>query len=269
MELHAQIPTDEVGQALKAGRLSVARDLLQNKIRASASDVRLRLSLLQLFCVLGEWERARNQLEVLGSLGEENQSWVNLLGPALMGEALRREVFAGRTTPLVLGEPANWIAQLIQALRPTDAAAQSRLRSEAFEAAPARPAKVNGDEVPWLADADSRLGPVLEAIMEGKYYWIPFDRIRRLSLAPPTDLRHLVWLPAQAVWEAGGESSILIPSRYCDSEKDRDDQLRLARRTQWEEIGENQYRGVGQRMLTAGERDFAMLDVRTVEWGGR
>jgi type VI secretion system protein ImpE len=268
MELQSQIPTDEVAKALKEARLAVARDLLQNKIRASASDVRLRLSLLQLLCVLGEWDRARNQLEVLESLGDENKSWINMLGPALMGEALRREVFAGRTTPLVLGEPAGWIAQLIQALRPAEASAQAGLRAEAFEAAPAVPAKINGEDVPWLADADSRLGPVLEAIMDGKYYWIPFDRIRRLSFAAPTDLRHLVWLPAQATWSTGGDSAIMVPTRYCGTEQDADNQLRLARKTTWDEMAEGQYRGLGQRMLTAGDRDFAILDIRSVEWAG-
>jgi len=266
MEIKAQLSTDEVAQALKAGRLGTARELLQNKLRAAPGDVALRLSYLQLMCVLGEWERARSQLEVVESLGDENRSWVNLLGPALMGEALRRDVFAGRTTPLVLGEPAAWTAQLIQALRLPDPAAQARLRAEAFEAAPAIAAKVNGADVPWLADSDSRLGPVLEAVMDGKYYWVPFDRIRRLSLSPPTDLRHLVWLPAQATWTTGGETAVLIPTRYVLTESATDDRLRLARRTEWEEIGAGQYRGVGQRLLTAGEQDFPLLEVRLVEW---
>lgn len=268
MELTAQISTDEVTKAIKEARLSVARELLQNKIRAAASDARLRLSLLQLLCVLGEWERVHAQLEVVESLGDENRSWINLLGPALMGEALRREVFAGRTTPLVLGEPSAWIAKLIQAMQPGNPAAQAQLRAEAFEAAPAAPAKVNGEEVPWLADADSRLGPVLEAIMEGKYYWIPFERISRLSLAVPTDLRHLVWLPGQVTWVTGGESAVLIPTRYAGTESSTDDQLRLARKTTWEELSDNQYRGVGQRMLTAGDRDFPLLEIRSVEWAG-
>ncbi|MEO7701857.1 MAG: type VI secretion system accessory protein TagJ [Opitutus sp.] len=266
MELHAPLSTDEVSQAFNQARLSTARELLQNKLRAAASDVSLRLSLLQLFCVLGEWDRARIQLEVVESLGDENRSWINLLGPALMGEALRREVFAGRTTPLVLGEPTEWIAKLIQALRPAEAAVQARLRGEAFEAAPVVSAHVNGEQVPWLADADSRLGPVLEAIMEGKYYWIPFDRLRRLSVAVPTDMRHLVWLPAQATWVSGGESALLIPTRYPGTEWATDDELRLARKTTWEELVMDQFRGLGQRMLTAGDRDFPLLDIRTIEW---
>lgn len=268
MELTAQFATDEVTQAFKAGNLAGARELLQNKIRAAASDVRLRLSLLQLLCVLGEWDRARTQLEVVESLDSDDKTWINLLGPALMGESLRRDVFAGRTTPLVLGEPSEWIAKLIQSLKAADPAVQALLRSDAFEAAPAVAVKVNGEERPWLADADSRLGPVLEAIMEGKYYWIPFDRIRRLSLSPPTDMRHLVWLPVQATWVTGGESAILVPTRYCGTELTKEPSLCQARRTTWEEISPGQFRGLGQRMLTAGEHDYPLLDVRTVEWLG-
>ncbi|MFO1448486.1 MAG: type VI secretion system accessory protein TagJ [Opitutaceae bacterium] len=251
---------------IKSGNLTAALEALQNKIRANGADAQLRLSLVQVLCVIGNWDRAKIQLQTLDSMGDEYKGWTGMVGQALMAEALRREVFAGRTTPLVLGEPSPWMAQLIQALNPADPALQASLRSHAFEAAPAVPASVNGVEVEWVADADSRLGPVLEAMMEGKYYWIPFERIRRLSIAPATDLRHLVWLPAQATWITGGESSLLIPCRYVGSESAKDDRLRLSRRTEWEEIAEGQYRGLGQRMFTAGESDYPLLDVRTIEF---
>lgn len=266
MELKADFTSDGVAEALRAGKLSTAKELLQGKVRAAAADSRLRISLLQLLLVMGEWDRAKGQLEVLESLGDENRTWLNLLGAGFMGEALRREVFLGRITPLVLGEPADWIARLIQALKPGDAAVQAELRASAFEAAPEARAKVNGEEVPWIADADSRLGPVCEAIMEGKYYWIPFNRIRRLTLEAPTDTRHLVWMPAQATWVTGGESAILIPTRYPGTETSTDDRLRLARLTTWDEIAPSQYAGLGQRMLTAGDKDFPILEVRSLEF---
>lgn len=265
MDVTAQFHSDAVARALKEARLGEALDLLQNKIRADASSPQLRLSLLQLLCVLGQWERARTQLQVLDSFGTQDKAWLNVLGQSLMGEALRRDVFAGKTTPLVLGEPSAWVAKLIQALR-GEAAAQAALRAEAFDAAPAVAAKVNGADVPWLADADSRLGPVLEVIMDGKYYWAPFERIERLSVAAPTDLRHLVWIPAQAKWTAGGETPVMIPTRYIGTESSSDDRLRLARLTTWDEIAENQFRGLGQRLLTAGDTDFPLLEVRTIEF---
>lgn len=265
MQLHADIPTDAVALALREARLQDALDLLQNKIRADASDPRLRLSLFQLLCVLGQWDRARTQLQVLDSFGGEHQAFARAMGQGLLADALRREVFTGGTTPLVLGEPPAWIARLIQALRAGGAEAAS-LRAEAFEAAPATPARVNGEEVPWLADADSRLGPVLEGYMEGKYYWIPMERVQRVSFEAPTDLRHLVWMPAQVTWRTGGQSAILLPVRYPGSEASTDNRVRLARRTEWTEIGENAFAGLGQRMLTAGEQDFPFLEVRLIEF---
>jgi type VI secretion system protein ImpE len=256
-----------VSDHLKAGRLRDALDALQNQIRANGADPTLRLSLCQILFVMGQWDRARTQLQVLESLGDEHKAWCGMMGQAMLGEALRREVFAGKTTPLVLGEPAAWLAQLISALRATDPEQQAGVRAQAFESAAAVPAKVNGQEVPWLADADSRLGPVLELIMDGKYYWAPFERIRRLSIAPATDLRHLVWIPAQATWTAGGETAVLIPVRYPGTESAADDRLRLARRTDWEPLHGEHYRGLGQRMLTAGETDFPLLEVRTIDMG--
>lgn len=250
---------------IKSGRLSQALEALQNQIRANGADAQLRLSLIQLLCVMGQWDRARTQVQTLDSFGDEYKGWTGMVGQALLAEAIRRDVFAGRTTPLVLGEPSPWLAELIQALKPGDSKQQAALRARAFEAAPASPAKVNGQDVPWIADADSRLGPVLEAMMEGKYYWIPFQRVQRLSIAPVTDLRHLVWIPAQATWITGGESAVLIPVRYADSETSTDDRIKLSRRTDWEELSDGQFRGLGQRMFTCGETDYPLLDVRTVE----
>jgi protein involved in temperature-dependent protein secretion len=38
-----------------------------------------------------------------------------------------------------------------------------------------------GNLFAWLADADVRLGPVLEAIVDGKYYWIPFGNLSAIT----------------------------------------------------------------------------------------
>ena len=76
-------------------------------------------------------------------------------------------------------------------------AAAARLREQAFAAAPATCGRVDGQSFQWIADADSRLGPMLEVIIADRYFWVPFCRIRRIALEKPTDLRDLVWLPAQ------------------------------------------------------------------------
>jgi len=70
------------------------------------------------------------------------------------------------------------------------------LRNEAFELAPATAGTIDGEDFDWLADADVRMGPMLEAIINGQYYWIPFQQIQAIRIEEPADLRDVVWMPA-------------------------------------------------------------------------
>jgi len=43
-------------------------------------------------------------------------------------------------------------------------------------------------------------------MIEGRYFWVPMQRIRSVSIEKPVDLRDVVWLPAHFTWTNGGES---------------------------------------------------------------
>ncbi len=254
---------------LRAGRLADCRQSLQQAIRSNAADPKLRVFLFQLLCVTGEWERALNQLQVLASLGPETLMLARVFEPVLQCEMLRAKVFAGRHTPIIFGEPQEWMGQLIQANELTaqgKLAAAQTLRDQAFEAAPASAGQIDQKPFAWIADADMRLGPMLEVIMEGHYYWVPFCRIRRLHLEPPTDLRDLVWAPAQFVWSNGGEASGHIPARYPLTEQSPDDLLRLSRKTDWMDR-DGLVTGLGQRIFATDETEYPMLSCRTLDLG--
>src|SRR5262245_23148058 len=107
---------DSVAALIKAGQLGPALTRLQEEVRSNGGAASLRLLLVQLLCVMGQWERARAQLQVLDSLDEKYRPFVGVMGQALTGEALRREVFSGNKTPMILGEPPAWIAGLVQAM---------------------------------------------------------------------------------------------------------------------------------------------------------
>ena len=117
----------------------------------------------------------------------------------------------------------------------------------------------------WIADGDSRLGPVLEAVIHGRYYWVPFQRIRTVVVEKPSDLRDLVWMPAHFEWSNGGEAVGLIPTRYPGSEASEDDAIRLARKTEWTERSSQTVLGLGQRMLASDGGEFALMDVRRID----
>jgi len=258
-------------QSLREGRVEQALTELQEQVRKAPDNAEYRVFLFQLLCVLGDWDRARAQLKVLGELSVGSLPLVHVYGAAITCELLRREVFAGARTPLVLGEPLPWVALLFQAL---SVAAQGRaaeataLRSEALEKANAVPGTIDGQAFEWIADGDSRLGPVCEAIVDGRYYWVPFERLRSVTLEAPADLRDVLWMPAKLGLANGGEATALIPARYPGSEADGDGLIRLSRKTEWDEVAPDTFHGRGQRMFATAEGEHALLSVRRIELGG-
>jgi len=241
---------------------------LQEEVRAKPQDSRLRIFLFQLLCILGDWRRAHTQLSVLADLDPATLAMVEMYRGALHCEALRADVFAGRRTPLVLGEPLPWLGHLVEALKLEASACYGvavELRQAALEQARTVPGEIDGAAFDWIADADSRLGPVCELILNGKYYWVPFERIERLSLEVPEDLRDVVWLPAHIRFANGGESVALVPSRYPHSENDLDSAIQLGRKTLWDEVAPGSFHSRGQRMFATSGGEYPLLTTRLIE----
>ena len=259
---------------LSAGQLGESLAELQRQVRAEPANPKYRVFLFQLLAVMGDWTRALTQLNVAGDLDSGTLAMVQTYREALHSEVLRGEVFSGARTPLVFGEPQEWLALLLESFRLVAAGEFSKaaeLRGRAFEAAPASGGSLTAgtgaaQRFEWIADADPRLGPVLEAIISGKYYWVPFQTIGKLHFDAPEDLRDVVWMPAQITWTNGGQTVALIPTRYTGSEASADDAVRLSRKTDWVEVGPDLAVGLGQRMLATDVEDFALMDVRSIDF---
>lgn len=253
------------------GDLAGALQALQAAVRRHPGDAGLRVFLSQLLMVTGDWDRALDQLGVVGELDASALPMVHAYGAAIQCERVRSDVFAGRRGPLLFGEPEPWIALLLQSLamlgagREAEAAAS---RAQALEQAPPTSGTLNGQPFEWLADADSRLGPVLEVLLNGAYYWVPVHRIARIAAEAPADVRDLVWLPAQLVWTNGGEAAGLIPARYPGSEASPEAAIRLARRTEWRALGPDAYAGLGQKVLATDSLELGLLELRRLEFAG-
>lgn len=252
---------------LKEGRLDNALKTIQDVVREDPSNSKPRIFLFQLLSVLGDWQRANTQLRVLSEMDSDSMLLARVFEPILLCEAFRADVFAGKRTPLIFGEPPEWIGWLVQAMElfgKGEFQAGLELRNQAFDAAPTSGGVINGEPFEWIADADERLGPVLEVILDGRYYWVPFCRIRQVVIEPVTDLRDLVWAPAQFVWENGGQAAGHISTRYSGTEHSTDNQLKLARRTEW--LDQNGILpGVGQRLLATDKDEYPLLEVRNIE----
>ncbi len=257
-------------QAVRNGDPAAALQTLQDQVRRNPSDAKLRVFLFQLLCVVGQWDRALTQLNVAAELDATALAMAQMYREALQCERLRAEVFAGKRSPVIFGEPPEWMALLIESLlvHGTERSGETQsLRERAFEAAPPTAGSIDGQPFEWIADADMRLGPVCEAVINGRYYWVPFDRLSRIDLEAPVDLRDVVWMPAHFQFANGGEAVGLIPTRYPDSESSDDAQVRLARKTVWREEAPEVFVGLGQRVLATDAGEHAIMDLRTIVLG--
>ncbi len=270
---------------LRAEGPRAALEQLKAEVRKAPREPRLRTFLFQLFCVFAEWDRALTQLSVVSELDKLALPMAQTYRAAIRCEMLRERVFAGARTPTMLGEPEPWMSLLVEANRVLATGATSQaaeLRDAAFEAAPTTAGKIFAAAAPgpdgapadgkklgpgqpfdWIADADPRLGPVLEAIVDGKYYWVPFTRLSRLDIEAPSDLRDQIWMPAHFTWSTGGESFGFIPTRYPGSAA-AEEELALSRRTEWRDLDGWEI-GLGQRMLATDADEIAIMDLRRLD----
>jgi type VI secretion system protein ImpE len=254
-------------EKLRSGDVGGALEALKQDVRKAPRDARLRTFLFQMFCVTGEWDRALTQLALTAELDPIALPMAQTYQAVVRCEVLREKVFRGERSPTVLGDPGDWLPLLIEATRllgkgQVDEAA--RLRDTAFDAAPETAGTINDSPYEWIADADPRLGPVLEVFVNGNYMWVPFVRIKRIQLDPPADLRDQIWMPARFTWSNDGDADGFVPTRYPGSVAVVDPALMLSRRTEWQDAGADWSLPLGQRVIVTDTNETALMDIRNL-----
>jgi type VI secretion system protein ImpE len=252
---------------LRHGDLSGARAALVELVRAEPANEQARMFLFQLLGLAGEWDKARAQLQALAQLSAEAQMLSVAYGQAIEAEALRKAVFAGTTKIELLVDADGWAAGLadaIQLLSTGDTAAGIAARDAAFDAAPDCAGKLNDMPFEWIADADSRFGPAMEAIIAGRYGLIPCNAIASIKSDGPVDLRDIIWYPVQIAFISGQSVAAFLPGRYPGSESADDNSLKLARATDWQATDWGEA-GLGQHLWTTSSgEDHGLLELRTL-----
>ena len=252
---------------LKSGDLDGALDALQGAVRADAGNADLRIFLFQLLAVRGEWSRAVAQLKVSAEMNEQAMSMAQTYREGIICEVYREKVFAGEKDPLLFGEPQEWIALMIEALKANAAGKAEQaaeIRARAFDAAPTVNGTIDGAPFAWIADDDMRLGPLLEVVINGKYYWMPFTALAKIEFEEPADLRDVVWTPCTLTFVNGGDTVGLIPTRYAGTLEKGDSAQKLARATAFEDLGAETFAGIGQRLMTTDSADVPIMDIRNI-----
>jgi len=254
-------------ELLDADELLAATEQLTKEVRAHPADTQRRIFLFELLCFAGDYQRADRQLEVIGGQGSRAEVGVQVYRNIFAAEQLRRRLFAEGLQPKFLFEPPPYVRLHLEALnrvRENSPVEARSLLEKSVEARPALAGQINGQAFADIQDSDELLGPCLEVIAGKDYAWLPFEHIKSLQIGPPKRLRDLLWLPATIeTWEIPlGE--VFLPVLYAGSSAHPNDQVKLGRMTEWQDVGAQLTRGIGQRLFLADNEEYAILGVRDV-----
>ncbi|TCW85062.1 ImpE/SciE family protein [Burkholderia sp. SRS-46] len=187
----------------------------------------------------------------------------------IRAERWRQKVVAGHERPGFVVEPAPWVMELVSALRlagdgqrePADEA-----RERALDAAPLIAANAPRGVAVWIADSDSRFGPICEIITAGHYRWLPFADLAAWRVPPPANLIDLVWAPCVLTLTDDSVVRGFMPARYPGSEA-TSDTLRLGRETVWFESAHTAIIALGQKTWATEQGDFGLFELADTEFG--
>ncbi|KWA70832.1 ImpE/SciE family protein [Burkholderia ubonensis] len=254
-----------------ANDVSLAEQIarIESRIRAQPTTASHRWALFQLLCVTGDWTRAVLQLQTWAKLEPRQTQTAQAFRDLIRAERWRQKVFAGHERPGFVAEPAVWVKEMIGALRLAadgQSGAADDARERALDTAPPISARTQQCIAGWIADSDTRLGPICEVITAGHYRWVPFTELAAWHISLPKHLIDLVWTPCVLTLTDGSDIRGFMPARYPGSEA-ATDTLRLGGETVWEESGRTAVIALGQKTWTTDQGDFGLFELASMEFG--
>jgi type VI secretion system protein ImpE len=249
------------GELFKAGKLQDAIDAQIKEVKSHPADQNKRVFLFELLVFSGDLDRARKQIEALTYTEVELEGARQRLRELLDAEAQRRRVFHEGAKPQSFLEQPEHLKLRLQALehlrrqQPADA---SHVLAQADAQAPKLSGELNRQAFSGVRDYDELLGPVLEVMAKGNYYWIPLEQVASVLANPPKYPRDLLWFPARLELCDGSAGDVFLPVLYPDSHEETDELVRLGKTTEWKmpEIGP--MRGVGRHQFLVGDNPVAL-----------
>jgi len=226
-------------ELFRAGKLSEAIQAVGAELRDHPTDARRRTFLFELLCFAGEFERAAKHLGVLAGASADTELGALLYRSALYAERQRESVFQKKEYPAV-------------------------------PAPPSRHGTFNGRPFQSIEDADPRIGARLEMFVAGEYVWLPYDLIGSIQIEPPRLLRDLIWASARVATapsvKAQEFGEVLLPVLCPLSWRHPEDQVKLGRATEWQQI-DGQDSPSGQKLLLLdGEEVVPFLELRDLRF---
>lgn len=252
-------------ELIKEGKLAEARALLTDAVRSSPADVASRTLLVQVLSFCGELEKARRHLETIAAQDAARAAGVQVYLNLVQAETERQAVWRQRQTRAFFPEEPAYVGQYEAACRMLAeqkfADARKALEHIGVEQH-AVSGTLNGESIDGFSDTDPRLFCFLEAFVHERYVLVPIEAVREISVQAPGTLFDLLWTSARITTWDGLTLNCYLPVLYPQSSDHEDDRIKLGRMTDWISLGGGLFKGVGQHVFQAGEKDIGILEIR-------
>ncbi len=256
-------------ELIKAGRLEEARGILTDEIKAKPADTAKRTLLFQVLALCGEWDKAFKHLDMISTLDTERAVAISAYKDILRAQEERRKTCLFSRLPSFLTDAPPYFETYWEACVNLAKGEQKKAWTLFNKAAGMRPelsGRLGDKEFLGIKDTDSMLAFFLEAFVHDRYVWIPFEAIREIIITKPKSLLDLIWIPASiTVWE-GLAANCNLPVLYPGSEFSKNPEIRLGRMTDWEDLGGNFAKALGQHVMQIGENDVPLLEITEISF---
>lgn len=249
-------------ELFQEGRLRDAIQAQEGVVRSRPDEVAARLLLCEFLLFDGNLDAVRDHIHHLPVDSLEMSAYSNDYRLLLDAEDERRRSLAiGK--PRFMREPTPHSlhsVEALQALRIGDWDACTEHLDRAMSLLNDIPGHVDGRAFEFARDGDDLFAHHLEVLLDGDYYWFPFDQVARLELGERVQLRDRYLVPAHLTARSGVEWQVHLPALYPGTHMHDDDEVRTGQATDWYADKHGPTRGVGQRLFTFGEEELTLLD---------
>lgn len=259
----------EAKTKLDAGNLSGAIETALGAVKSNPTDERGRIFLFELSCFSGDWDRAERQLDVIGHQDANAMVGSLIFKQNFHAERNRMRYFSDGLKPEFLSPPPAYIEDLLAAnnrVREGNLSEARQILDKVEEERPAFACRLNGQEKEDFRDYNDLTMCVFEAILKETYVWLPVEQVKKIEFFEPKSLRDLYWIQAKVDLKTGLGGEMFFPALYVNSWKSADDEVRLGRKTDWRDLGEEVYAGEGLREFFSEGEAKSILEIRDIEF---
>ncbi|MCC5825384.1 type VI secretion system accessory protein TagJ [Alkalimonas sp.] len=253
----------KVKESIVQGHLLEARQRLETLLKDDPLSLDLRSMYVELLCVLGELEKADQQLDMMVRQHPDCLMGAVNLRQLIRAQTARQDFYQGGMTATLFAEADASFEALLSlhlALREGQIAAAEQAAQQLESLRQPAQFELNGETVQEIRDLDDSLAGYLELLgTDGKFYLAKFSEIESLELQPVKSIIDMAWRRVNISIVDGPQGEAFLPVCYIASSKELS---RLGRETDWHEHGDHLVTGLGQKMLLVNDQAMPLTQLR-------